>query len=261
MEQRLDDGRVVRLTTRTVPRRVDAARMRHLVVSARPPAQHRAPAPASEEFEDMEVTESSSGSQPTSTERLCMWVESVVSEELLPKRTVFEIITPKRKRSNATMPAHEIERHVQRLEAANNSIRGMQNPERAQQAKSLGEAAASLEPEVMEVLTRLGGCARYRIVHEGEEMYASLYVCERKHKAPPLRARELHDMVSAAVSEAVNTYAGEPTFEGLVNAWEQTTLSTAVGDALASAMDARNVRGERVKRSVALRRNGTGENE
>jgi hypothetical protein len=260
MEQILDDGRIVRLTTRTAPRRVDPERMRHLVVTARPPAQHRAVAPAPEEFEDMEVSESGNGNQPSSADRLSMWVESVVADELLPKRTMFEIITPKRRRSTPTMPAHEIQRHVLRLEAANDSIRGMSNPERAQQAKSLGETAANLEPDVMEVLTRLGGCARYRIVHEGEEMYASLYVCERRRKAPPLRARELHDMVSAAVSAAVE---GQPaqTFEALLDAWEKDALGTVVGDALAAAMAERNERGEWVKRSVALRRNGTGENE
>ena len=254
VEQRLDDGRIVRLTTRTVPRRIDTSRMRHLVVTAHPPSQNRAAAAVSEQYEDMEVSEMSS--QPSATERLCMWLEGIVSEELLPKRQVFEIITPKRRRSNPTMPAHEIERYVQRLEDTNASIRAMRDPDRAQQAKELSNAAATLEPDVLEVLVRLGGCARYRIVHEGEETHASLYVCERQHKAPAMRARELHELMSDVVGKVVSP---DSTFEELVDAWHNRALSTAVGDALAEAVDARNSKKAWVKRSVALRRNGVGE--
>ena len=150
------------------------------------------------------------------------------------------------------MDGAEVETHVRRFEAYKQSIDNIIGAA-AEQVKQLRETVSDLEDTVMRGLDNMGGSCRYRVVHEGQEIYAGLYIAERKLKGRMASPKEMKHMVHNAVRACM---PDDASFDQLRRMWTQDGVCANVGAALAQGVSDIEAATQRVKRAVVLRKNG-----
>ena len=252
-DQRLSDGRLLRLVSRPVTRRVSGEELLTAVSASVPPAVHFRAAHTDNEDEDDDVSvhEVDAPSDRTDLDRFTDWVETLVLDMTAPRSQSFKLVKLKRPVANAVDGA-EAETHVRRFEAYKQSIDNITSVN-AEQVKELRSAVTQLEEPVMNALDRMGGSCRYRVVHEGQEIYAGLYIAQRKLKGRMATPKEMKNMVRAAVRARMPEDAS---FEELRRLWTEDSACTDVGRALAEGVAEIERATQKVKRAVVLRRNG-----
>lgn len=245
-DQRLSDGRILRLGSRAVRKRVAPEEL-HSAVAAAVPPQVRPRAAETDTVNGMQVAEEA-GDARSDLDRFCDWLEDTVMEVVAPRQPTFKIL--KRARTQEVADGAEADVLVRRMETYKQSIDNITAVHK-QDVKDLKGQVAELESSVMQGLERMGGACRYRVVHEGEEIYASLFMAERQLKGRTPTSKEMRTIVQDAVRQV---FPEDASFAHIARAWKNKLASVAVADAITREMQAIEEQSRRTKRAVVLRR-------
>ena len=243
---RLSDGRILRLGSRAVRKRVAPDQLHSVVAKAVPP-QVRPRAPEAETVDGVRVAEEAEDAR-SDLDRFCDWLVDTVMEVVAPRQPTFKLL--KRARTQDVADGAEADALVTRMETYKQSIDNITSGHR-QDIKALKSEVGDLEAAVMQGLERMGGACRYRVVHEGEEIYASLFMAERQLKGRMPTAKEMRMIVQDAARSAFPETAS---FAQIVRAWKGKQASVAVADAISREVAAIEEQSRRTKRAVVLRR-------
>lgn len=246
-DQRLSDGRILRLGSRSVRKRVAPEELHSAVTQALPP-QFRTRSSEVENVDGMEVAEQTDNDARSDLDRFCDWLEDTVMEVVAPPQPTFKIL--KRARTQEVVDGAEADTLVRRMETYKQSIDSITAAQK-EDVKSLKSEVADLEAPVMQGLERLGGACRYRVVHEGEEIYASLFMAERQLKGRIPTAKEMRMIVQDAARRELPEDAS---FSKLVKLWKDKQKCVSVADAISKEVRAIEEQSRRTKRAVVLRR-------
>jgi hypothetical protein len=254
------DGYVARECARVAKRAVPPDQVRDTLI--------RTPLPtisaADQTLEDEEEYQGVSVSERTHThetdfELLCKWAEETVNEQMFPRATSLKITPTGRAAKGCTT---SIERHITTVIKNQKRIQELTRPRNAR-LKELREEVTGMEDVVSELLTRMGGACEYRVVLNGAECFATMFLTQpRTPKPRGPNITELRSIVYGSIHDAFQANApaldvATATFEELSNAWER-GVKLAAGDKVQDRLESGLVRdtGD-TRRRVHLRRKGT----
>lgn len=209
------------------------------------------------EEDGMSISEHSHATRrQTSFESLVKWAEDAVREVLFPRTTALKV-APSGKADRAA--SRTVERHLATLESGQAKIKELTG-DRSQKLREMKAEYEAMEEPVAQLLDRMGGTCEYRIVEDGQEKFATMFLTQpRQPKAPGPKIKELTNIVYTSVADAFEAHC--PTlnvrtadFDELSEAWRGGAVLVA-GDNLKRQLEATQQRCEQPKRRrVQMRR-------
>ena len=256
-------GKVVKTCERASRRSVPPDQVRQTLLDTPLPAVHVPVAgnqvsdTEAEEEDGISVSEHShSTRRQNNFEVMIKWAEDTVREVLFPRTTALKI-APSGKANRAA--SRTVERHLSTLENGQAKIKELTG-DRSQQLRDMKAEYEAMEEPVAELLDRMGGTCEYRIVVDGQEKFATMFLTKpRQPKAPGPKIKELRNIVYTSSADAFEAHC--PTlnvqtadFDELSDAWRGGAMLVA-GDNLKRQLEATQQRSEQPKRRrVQMRR-------